>query len=107
MCKSVIALRWGLGEGTAPILQKNLAVVNPPCPTKIHRLTCGEGVWGPCSPYSECDGRVKSVTSCGIEPLEPGLMGPDGVLAPFETALGPRWTWHARATVLSRLRQTG
>ena len=72
-------------------------------PTKIHRLTCREGVWGPCSPYSECDGRVKRVTSCGIEPPEPGLMGHDGVLAPFETALGPRWTWHARATVLSRL----
>ena len=88
-------------ENDAPISVKRLHRA------KIHRLTCGEGVWGPCSPYSECDGRVKSVTSCGIEPLEPGLMGPDGVLAPFETALGPRWTWHARATVLSRLRQTG
>ena len=77
--------------------------VLPAVPPKIHRLTCREGVWGPCSPYSECDGRVKRVTSCGIEPPEPGLMGHDGVLAPFETALGPRWTWHARATVLSRL----
>ena len=39
-----------------------------PAPTaaKIHRLTCGEGIWGPCSPYSECDGRVKRVTSCGL-----------------------------------------
>ena len=71
--------------------------------TEIHRLTCGEGAWGPCSPYSECEGRVKCVRSCGIEPPEPGLMGHDGVLAPFETALGPRWTWRTRATVLSRL----
>ena len=37
------------------------------------------GVWGPCSLYSECDGRVKCVRSCGIEPPEPGLMGHDGV----------------------------
>ena len=34
-------------------------------------------------------------------------MGHDGVLAPFETALGPRWTWHTKTTVLSRLGTDG